>query len=112
MIVHCRGRRSLSDVVENSLNPKWNMPKVFLGEATESDFTTVEVNVWDHDTNSDDDFLGTVALSMGGLIQQGVGVHDIVLPLGQPLNNDIKLKPGVEIKGDIVLKCEIIDPAA
>lgn len=102
----CRGSRAVSEVVEKSLNPKWNMEKVFLGEASDSDFTVVEVNVWDHDTHTDDDFLGSVILTMGGLVQKGAGVHDISLPLGASRHNDIEPRQGVSIKGAITLKCE------
>jgi len=53
-----RDSRAVSEVIEKSLEPKWNMPKVELGTANEADYTAVEFNVWDHDTNSPDDFLG------------------------------------------------------
>ncbi|GMH36836.1 hypothetical protein BSKO_04709 [Bryopsis sp. KO-2023] len=104
----CRGSRSVSEVVEKSLNPKWNMDKVFLGEATDSDFTAVEVNVWDHDTHTDDDFLGSVVLTLGGLVQKGAGVHEVSLPLGPSRDNEIVAKHGVSIKGAITLKCEVL----
>lgn len=107
-----KNRRSLSEVVEKDLSPKWDMAKVYLGESTDSDHSLVEINLWDHDTHSDDDFLGSVALTLGGLIQQGVGVHEIALPLGASMHNDIKPRAGVQIKGEIVLKCEIVEPDA
>lgn len=109
--MHIRGYRTLSDVVEKTLNPKWNMKKVFLGEVMESDFATVEVNVFDHDTHTEDDFLGSVTVILGGLVQKGVGVHEISLPLGKSRHSFLQPPPGIKIEGDILLKCEVIDPS-
>ena len=53
-----KGRRCVSEVIMKSLEPKWNMSKYELGESNESSNDVIEFNVWDHDTNSPDDFLG------------------------------------------------------
>lgn len=49
----------VSEVIVKDLNPKWNMKKAEINPTNESDLGLIEFNVWDHDTTSPDDFLGT-----------------------------------------------------
>lgn len=58
-----RNRRAVSEVILKNLDPKWKMKYFDLGVTNEADYSIIEFNVWDHDTNSPDDFLGHTFLT-------------------------------------------------
>ena len=62
-----REKRSVSEVIMKNLNPKWNMQKIELATTNEADYEIVEFDVWDHDTNSPDDFLGDSLLFLSSI---------------------------------------------
>ena len=55
-----KGKCILSSIAAKTLNPEWKMEMTHLGSATKTDATVIYFNVWDHDNNKTDDFLGVV----------------------------------------------------
>lgn len=108
VIIVCKDRKYTSPVVEKSLNPKWKVKKLDLGSATESDHTLVEIKVLDQDPSNDDDFLGAAYVTLGGLVQAGLGPHEFEFLLGPSLDEKEKPKRGVTITGKVVVKCEVL----
>lgn len=53
-----KNRRAVSEVILKTLDPVWDMTGFDLGLSNEADHSVIVFNVWDHDTNSPDDFLG------------------------------------------------------
>eukprot|EP00210_Caulerpa_lentillifera_P000044 g43.t1 len=98
------GNRWVSEVIMKDLNPKWNMKKAEIGPSNESMCDVIEYNVWDHDTTSEDDFLGCVRVATGGLCQKGPGDHELVLDLDSSIDSELRTKSGVKIQGQIVIK--------
>eukprot|EP00210_Caulerpa_lentillifera_P009730 g9279.t1 len=94
----------VSEVIVKDLNPKWHMKRAEIGPTNESDCEAIEFNVWDHDTTSNDDFLGCVCIAAGGICQKGVGEHEAVLGLTRSPNTRLVPKSGVAIKGEILIK--------
>eukprot|EP00803_Ostreobium_quekettii_P006677 evm.model.scf_192EXC.9 EVM.evm.TU.scf_192EXC.9 scf_192EXC:102158-106558(+) len=105
--IACKDRKYTSAVVEKTLNPKWATKKLDLGETIESDHTLVEIKVLDQDPSNDDDFLGAAYLALGGMAKAGVGAHEVVVALGESLDPKEKVKRGVEISGDVVIRWEV-----
>lgn len=112
VMIECKYRKFTSDVVEKTLNPKWKMKKMELGEATESDHSLVEIKLFDQDPSNDDDFLGAAYITLGGMIQAGKGQHQFVFSLGPSLDDKEKPKRGVDISGQLVIECEVLPVAS
>lgn len=108
VMIICKDRKYTSPVVEKSLNPKWKVKKMDLGYAIESDHTLVEIKVFDQDPSNDDDFLGAAYITLGGMVQSGLGSHEFVFALGPSLDEKEKPKRGVDISGQVVIKCEVL----
>lgn len=97
------------------------MKRAEIGPTNESDCEVIVFNIWDHDTTSEDDFLGhsfqsssltvvilgCVYVAVGGVCQKGVGEHELVLDLGASAKKDLRTKTGVKITGQIVIRFQV-----
>jgi len=59
-----------SEVTLKTLNPKFICPEIDLGIVNEKSNKVIEIQCWDWDEFTDDDDMGVIRLSLGGLMSQ------------------------------------------
>ncbi|GMH36837.1 hypothetical protein BSKO_04710 [Bryopsis sp. KO-2023] len=109
-----RGKQYKSEVITGTLHPTFNMKALPIGEVVECDDDEIEVQVWDWDRLTEDDFMGMVRLCVGGIVQKGPGVHDVWLPLTGTMEQK---EEGTKITGELnfeftLVKVDDYDPKA
>jgi hypothetical protein len=91
-----QGKTYKTPTIYKSLNPTWEKACFNLGEFNPTD--SLEIQVWDKDRLSKDDFMGRVIIPLKDIAE--VGNHEHWYPLEQ------REKKNEEVSGDILLRFE------
>lgn len=103
-----RGKQYKSETIKGTLNPTFTMRPLEIGEVVECDDDEIEIQVWDWDAITEDDFMGMVRLCVGGICQKGAGKHDVWLPLTGTMEQK---EEGTKITGELNFEFNLVDVA-
>eukprot|EP00210_Caulerpa_lentillifera_P006507 g6215.t1 len=81
-IIKFKNKKAISKHVSKSLNPEWKAMIFDMGFITEAEHKGLQIEVYDYDSISADDFMGCIWIPGSALYNHGVGKHDLWLTLG------------------------------
>ena len=71
-----------TEAVKNNLDPTWSAAKGSVRmKAVEGDATGKVVFTVENDNLTGNDFLGRASMDIQDILKQGIGIHDVTLPL-------------------------------
>lgn len=103
-----RGKFFKSEIQYATLEPKYNFAPLDIGEVVECDDDIIEIQVWDWDKLTEDDFMGMVRICVGGVCQLGAGEHDTWLPVSATKEQK---EENIKITGELRFQFSMINEA-